>query len=409
MAAQKTLNIETPRWAKPLLQNARYKGAKGGRGSGKSHFFADEVIERSLREKCDIVCIREKQKSLKFSAKKLLETKIAKYGLSDYFTIQHDLIKNKWGNVIIFEGMANHTSDSIKSLEGFKYAWFEEAQNCSQLSLDLLLPTIRMENSEMWFSWNPRSEQDPIERLMVSDKKPKNSTTVHVNYDHNPWFPSTLRDEMEYMKRTDPDKYAHVWLGEYQKNSETRVFKNWYVEEFDAPSDAIFRQGADWGYSVDPTVLIRCFIQGRKLYVDYEAYRIGCEIVDIPDLFMQIPESEKWPLVADSARPETISHLRKNGFPKITHSVKGQKSVEEGVSWLQSFEIIVHPRCKHTIDELSTYSYKVDPNTDDVLPVLEDKNNHVIDALRYACEGVRRSQNKKNTQQFNILPMANKW
>jgi phage terminase large subunit len=135
---------------------------------------------------------------------------------------------------------------------------------------------------------------------------------------------------------------------------------------------------------------------------------VGCEIVNTPDLFMTIPESEKWPIVADSARPETISHMRKNGFPKIMGAVKGPKSVEEGIEFLKNYDIVVHPRCKHTIDELSLYSYRTDPLTGRVLPLLQDKKNHVIDALRYACEGVRRT-NISKVQTVTPLPVANKW
>jgi phage terminase large subunit len=106
---------------------------------------------------------------------------------------------------------------------------------------------------------------------------------------------------------------------------------------------------------------------------------------------MSVPESERWPITADSARPETISHVKKHGFPRINAAVKGPKSIEDGIEWLKNYDIIVHPRCKHTIDELTLYSYKVDKITGQVLPVLEDKENHVIDALRYAVEGVRRA------------------
>jgi phage terminase large subunit len=137
-------------------------------------------------------------------------------------------------------------------------------------------------------------------------------------------------------------------------------------------------------------VLVRCWIDGNRLYVDQEAYGVGVEIVNLPAMFMSIPEAEKWPIVADSARPETISHMRNNGFPKIYPAIKGAKSLEDGVAFLQSFDIIVHPRCKHLIDELSLYCYKTDPLTNLVTPILQDKDNHVIDALRYACEGARR-------------------
>ena len=259
------------------------------------------------------------------------------------------------------------------------------------------------------FSWNPRFEDDPIEGLLRGANAPEDSVVVEVNYTDNPWFPDVLREEMEYDKRRDPDKYLHVWKGEYVRNSETRVFKNWKVDDFEAPPDAVHRLGADWGFASDPTVGIRCHIIGRKLYIDHEAYQVGCEIVDTPSLFMSIPEAESWPMVADSARPETISHMRKNGFPKIQPAIKGPKSVEEGIEWLKSFDIIVHPRCKHTIDELTLYSYKTDPDTGKVLPVLEDKHNHVIDAQRYALEGVRRAGATKTTTNFAPMATANRW
>jgi phage terminase large subunit len=387
-----TLQIETPRAYLPLLSPARYKGAHGGRGSAKSHFFAGLWLEENVTEKLDCVCLRETLKALEFSVKKLLESKIQQYNAGAYFEVQDRRILSKQGGVTIFEGMQNHTSESIKSLEGFDRAWFEEAQNASNKSLTLLRPTIRKAGSQLWFSWNPEHEDDPIEDLLRCDDPPPDSIVIAANYSDNPFFPDVLRDEMEYDRRRDPDKYAHVWLGEYQRNSEARVFNNWTIEEFDTPVGAHFRMGADWGFAVDPSVLVRCYIDGRKLYIDHEAYMVGCEIDQLPDLFDRIPDSRKWFITADSARPETISYMRKHGYPKINSAIKGAKSLEEGVEFLKTYDIVVHPRCKHTIDELTLYSYKVDPLTAHVMPILDDKDNHVIDALRYACEGARRSQ-----------------
>ena len=386
------LQIETPEWAEPLLAPARYKGIYGGRGSGKSHERAESLIEAHLMNpNTSSVCLREIQKSIKMSVKRLLEAKIESLGVSGEFEVQDTMIKNRRGNgIIIFQGMQNHTADSIKSLEGFDIAWFEEAQSASQRSLDLLRPTIRKPGSELWFTWNPDNPEDPIDQLLRGPVPPPDSIVIEVNHDKNPWFPDVLREEMEYDKKRDFDKYRHVWLGEYRQQSDKRVFKNWSVEDFETPPDAIFRFGADWGFSVDPTVLLRAFIVGRKLYIDYEAYEVGCEIVDTPTLFLTVPESEKWPIVADSARPETISHMRKNGFPKVMAAVKGPGSIEEGVEFLKSYDIVVHPRCTHVIDELKYYSYKTDPDTGKVLPILEDKKNNTIDALRYACESSRR-------------------
>ena len=410
MSLANSLEIKTPKWLVPLLEPARYKAAYGGRGSGKSHAFAEMVIESHVMDPMRrTVCVREIQKSLAQSVKRLLEIKIEELGVQHYFEVQESQIKSKKGNgLIIFQGMQNHTADSIKSLEGYDCAWVEEAQSLSQRSLDLLRPTIRKPNSELWFTWNPRSESDPVDQLLRGQEPPPDAVVVMVNYTDNPWFPDVLRDEMEYDRKRDIDKYQHVWMGEYLANSQTRVFRNWSVEDFEAPDDAVHRFGADWGFATDPTVLVRCHIVGRRLFIDYEAYMVGCEIMDTPDLFMTVPESEKWPIVADSARPETISHMRKHGFPKIMPAAKGPKSVEEGIEWLKTYDIVVHPRCSHTIDELSLYSYKTDPLTGQVLPVLEDKQNHVIDALRYACEGVRRAANQKPVMAAPI-PMMNRW
>lgn len=393
------LSIDTAAVFEPLLKPARYKGAHGGRGSGKSQFFGDLWLDENVGGKVDVVCLRETLKSLEFSVKKLLESKIERFNAGAYFEVQDRRILSSHGGVTIFEGMQNHTADSIKSLEGFDRAWFEEAQNASDKSLTLLRPTIRKPGSQMWFGWNPSKETDPVDVLLRGPELPPDSIVVQANYMDNPWLPDELRAEMEFDRRRDPDKYAHVWLGEYQRNSEARVFRNWTIEEFERPAGTVFRLGADWGFSIDPSVLVRCSIDGRRLYIDYEAYQVGCEINNLPELFTSVPEAEKWQITADSARPETISYMQKHGFPRIHPAVKGARSLEEGVEFLRSFDIVVHPRCKHTIDELTMYSYKRDPLTGAVIPVLEDKNNHIIDALRYACEGARRTLRGKEWTQ----------
>ena len=387
------LQIPTPRSFSPLLNPSRCKGAHGGRFSAKSHSFAGLMVEENITNKFDNVCLREVQKSLEFSVKKLLELKIQDMNAGDYFSVQDKRILTKRGGVIIFEGLQNHTAYSIKSLEGFDRAWVEEAQSMSQRSLDILRPTIRKEGSEMWFSWNPNKATDPIDRFL-RDSPPDGALVVEMNYRDlsAAWISKEIMDEINHDQRRDPDKFAWVWMGQYQRRSEARVFRNWTVEEFDAPDGSTFRLGADWGFSIDPSVLIRCYLVGKKMYVDYEAYMVGCEIDQLPDLFDRVPESRKWFITADSARPETISYMQKHGYPKINTAIKGPKSIMEGIEFLQSYDIVVHPRCKHLIDELTLYSYKTDPLTDEVLPLLEDRHNHVIDALRYANEGVRKAR-----------------
>lgn len=395
------LIIDTPEVFQPLLLPSRYKGAHGGRGSGKSHFFAERMVEEHMAGKIDTVCIREVQRSLNQSVKKLIENKIEKMGVQKHFKCLTTHIESAYGGMILFQGMQNHTADSIKSLEGYKIAWIEEAHSLSQRSLDLLRPTIRAEDSEIWASWNPENATDPIDAFLRGEGAPKDAIVVEANFMDNPWFPEVLRREMEYDRARDPDKYAHVWCGKYLQNSEARVFKNWTIEEFEAPPGTTFRLGADWGFASDPSVLVRCYLDGRKLYVDHEAYMVGCEIDRLPDLFDRVPDSRKWFITADSARPETISYMRNHGFPRINAAVKGAGSLEEGVEFLKSYDIVVHPRCIHLIDELTLYSYKIDKLTGVILPILQDKKNHVIDSLRYACEGVRRAKKPSTDRKTN--------
>ena len=317
-----------------------------------------------------------------------MEDKIEQFGVQSSFRILKTHIELPAGGVIIFQGMQNHTADSIKSLEGFDGAWFEEAQSASDRSLELLRPTIRKPDSELWFSWNPDSPKDPIDKLL-RETTPPDSVVIEVNWRDNPWFPDVLRREMEWDRTRDPDKYAHVWQGRYRQLSEARVFHNWKVEEFETPADARFYFGADWGFSIDPTVLVRCWVIGRTLYVDYEAHAVGCEIDRTPQLFLKVPASTEWTIRADSARPETISYMQRHGFPKIVGATKGPDSVKDGIEFLKSYDIVVHPRCENVIDEMSSYAWKTDPHTGEILPVLQDKKNHTVDALRYAVESLR--------------------
>lgn len=383
----------------PNGEPIRYRAAYGGRGSGKSHAFAAALVIKARQRPIRVLCAREIQKSIKDSVKRLLDDKIREMGFGQYFRSTDTEIKGTNGSHFVFAGLRSNV-ESIKSLEGIDIAWVEEATTVSQSSLTNLGPTIRKEGSEIWFTWNPRHQNDPVDAMFrLPSGAPPRSIVQKVNWDHNPFFPAVLREDMEWDRSRDPDKYAHIWMGEYLRNSEARVFHNWKVEPFETPADARFHLGADWGFSIDPTVLVRSYIVGRTLFVDREAYKVGCPIDKTPQLFDGLdPDApgiaRRWPIKADSARPETIDYLRRHGYPQITSALKGPNSVMDGIEFLKSYDIVVHPRCKHTIDEMTLYSWKTDPLTGEVLPVLDDKKNHVIDALRYALEGVRRQPPK---------------
>lgn len=382
------LTIDTAAVFAPLLQPARYKGAHGGRGSGKSWFWADETIEALLRGK-NVVCIREIQNSIADSVKRLIERRIEFHRVGPMFQATEKEVRCLTsGAVCIFRGMQNHTAESIKSLEGFDVAWWEEAQTASQRSLDLLIPTIRAPGSELWFSWNPTDENAPVEFLRR--EPPENSIVVEANWQDNPWFPAELKADMDRDRARDPDKYAHIWAGEYRGHSEARVFRNWREGEIEPPENAVWFYGLDWGFAADPTAGVRCCVVGETLYIDAEIYEVGCPTEALPALIAGLPDAVKWPMRADSARPETIDYVRRHGFPRLRAAVKGKGSVEDGITFLQGFDIVVSPRCPNTIRELRTYAYKTDRQTNEVLPVIEDANNHCLDALRYAVEGLHR-------------------
>lgn len=383
------LTIQTPRWALPLLRPARFKGVWGGRASGKSHVMAENLVEAMVMD-ADLraVCIREVQKSLKFSAKQLIEDKIETLGVGHLFEVQTAEIKRRGGNgICIFQGMQDHTADSIKSLEGFRIAWIEEAQALSAKSLRLLRPTMRAPGAEIWASWNPDQPDDAIDAFLRGPIPPENAIVVRANWQDNPWLPDEMRAEIAHDRKGDPETYAHVWLGEYNTRSDAQVFSGRYqVEEFTpgAGWDGPYF-GADWGFAVDPTVLVKCWIApDGRVAIEKESGKVGLDIDRTGELWArEIPEAQAQVIRSDSARPETISYLQRHGWPRVTGVDKWKGSVEDGVDWLRAKGLLIHPQCERAAREARLYRYKTNKGGD-VLPVIEDAENHIIDAVRYA-------------------------
>lgn len=390
----------------------RYIALHGGRGGAKSHNIAESLVKRANESRLRWLCAREIQKSLATSSMQLLADKIKDLGLSDRFHITKEGIFGPHDSQFLFAGLRTNP-DSVKSMEGLDGAWVEEADRCSQVSLDLLTPTVRRAGSQLIFSFNRRNVKDPVDKMFLGGEPPPDSYVEQVSWRDNPYFDeSPLKNEMLWMMGRDRDKWRHVWEGEPLNRTETKVFTNWSIDDLDDQAEAseeAWLWGADWGFSVDPTVLIKCKIMGRILYISEEAYKVRCEIDETPSLFAGTdtwPSGQRWEnkhahpglqgvmqglITADSARPETISYMSARGF-NIRRAVKGAESVEEGVEFMKSHDIVVHPRCTHTIDELDTYAYKVDKLTEEVLPELADRDNHVIDACRYAVESHRKAR-----------------
>jgi phage terminase large subunit len=245
------LDIETAKVFEPLLAPARYKGAHGGRGSGKSSFFTSLAIELCLyKPGTSIVFIREVQRTLAQSSKRLLEETIQKFNVGRYFEVLHDRIKTPGGGLIIFNGMADHSAESIKSLEGFDVAAVDEAQALSARSLALLRPTIRKAGSEIWFSWNPRRKSDAIDEFL-RHKRPSDAIVVEANWRDNPWFPKVLEAERQRDLELYPDRYDHIWEGGY-----ARAFEGAYFAKGLSEAQALGRIGR---VGADPLLPLRAF------------------------------------------------------------------------------------------------------------------------------------------------------
>ena len=373
-----------------LYEPSRYKVYYGGRGSGKSWAVARALIAIADYGKVRILCCREIQNSIRDSSYQTLKDMVVRMGLLDRFTFKEaEIVHNTTGSKFIFSGLLRN-ENSIRSKEGIDICWIEEASSVSQTSWDVLTPTIRKPGSEIWLTFNPLSVDDPTNAFL--DNPPPNAVVHKVNYWDNPHFPDVLREQMEWDKKNDYEKYLHVWEGYPLTVSEAQIFRNKYTvepipEDLWESADRLF-YGADFGFAQDPSTLVRCFIHENRLYVDYEAYGVGVEIDELPDFYRSVPGADKWPIKGDAARPETISYLRNRAGFNIEAAKKWQGSVLDGIAYLKGFDkIIIDPRCKRTADEFRCYSYKVDKTTVDVLPIPLDKNNHTIDAIRYALDG----------------------
>lgn len=334
-----------------------------------------------------VLCCREIQNSIKDSSYQVIKDTAERLGISGRFSFMDAEIRHRrTGSRFIFKGLLRN-EQSVKSTEGIDICWVEEAQTVSEKSWEVLIPTIRKPDSEVWVTFNPLTTDDPTTKRFI-ENPPPNACVRKVNFDENPYFPKELRAEMEHDKRTDFEKYLHIWEGYPRTFSDAQVFRGKYVvEPFDddlwKKADRLFF-GSDFGFARDPSTLVRCFIFDSRLYIEYEAYGVGVEIDELPQLYDSVPGARDWPIKGDSARPETISYLYRSGF-NIDAADKWPKSIEEGINFIKSFDkVVIHPRCKHAADEFRLYSYKTDKLTNEVLPIVLDKNNHVIDGLRYA-------------------------
>jgi phage terminase large subunit len=378
-----------------LWEIMRFIVLYGGRSAAKSWSIARVLLVLAHEQSLRVLCCREIQGSIRESAYRLLADQISILQLDDFFEIQSDCIIGRNGSRFFFEGL-RYNSNKIRSYEGVEIVWTEESQSISELSWEVLLPTIRKPGSRFFISFNPLTREDPVARRFV-DNPPPRTIARRVSYRDNPYLSPEAEAERAWLERTDPDAYRHVWEGEPRTVSDALILKGKYaVEQFDvSPAWAGPYHGLDYGFSRDPSAAVRCYIddESRTLYIDREYWALGADIDALPAALEQaIPGISRHVVYADSARPESTSYLSRNGIALARSAEKWAGSVLDGVSYLRSFaRIVIDPSCKHLIDEAGLYSFKTDRLTGTPLPEIEDRHNHCIDSLRYALSALIRN------------------
>lgn len=412
--------IELPPKLIPVFAGkARYRGAYGGRGSAKTRSFAlmTAVKAYMLAESGSsgvILCAREFMNSLADSSMEEIKQAIRSVPWLDaYFEIGEQYIRTRNKRIsYVFCGLRTNL-DSIKSKARILIAWVDEAESVSEVAWQKLLPTVREEDSEVWCTWNPEKDGSPTDERFRKNV-PENALVVELNYSDNPWFPDVLDQERKNdFDRLDPQTYAWIWEGAYRENSDAQVFSGKYrIAEFEPKDDWHGPYyGLDFGFAQDPTAGVKCWINAAydTLYIEREGGKVGLELDDTAQFISDKVEGIAAGVVrADSARPESISYLKRHGLPYIEGVAKWTGSVEDGISYMRSFkEIVIHARCKETIKEFRMYSFKVDKLTGDIKTDVLDKWNHYIDAIRYALNPMIQGKGRMKINK-SVLALAAK-
>ncbi len=400
------VQIELPPKLIPIFSapSVRYRSSWGGRGSAKTRSFAlMTAIKGYMFAEAGISGLilgaREYMNTLSESSMEEIKQAIRSVPfLSKYYEMGENYIRTKNRRVSYGFAGLRHNLDSIKSKARILLCWVDEAETVSEIAWRKLLPTVREDGSEVWVTWNPEKRDSATSKRFRHEKIFDDLTGeligvgVEMNYSDNPWFPEVLEIERRQDQANQDDAtYRWIWEGDYLELSEAQIFRNKYrVEAFDdelwKTAERLFF-GADFGFANDPSTLIRSFILENTLYIEYEAFGVGVELDEMAQFYDSVPLSRNWPIKGDCSRPETISFLRRQGF-NIEAAEKWQGSVEDGIAHIKGFEkVVIHSRCKHTLEEFRNYSYKKDRLTDEVLPIIIDKWNHGIDAIRYSLDG----------------------
>ena len=371
------------------LGDADFRGASGGRGSGKTVSFVMVAAWLGAVKPLKIALARYFQASIQtglFAELKWVIQNDKTGFLARNYIVGKNYVVGKNGTSYTFKGLSTNIHE-LKGDAKLSIVLIDEAEKVPKEAWDTIIPTIREENSELWACWNPVDEDSEVHKIFIANGKgdPRIRHAV-CNWRDNPWFSEKSQRDRRRHKENDPATYNHIWEGEFLILSDSQILGGkWVVQEFEPDySFGQFYLGADFGFSQDPSTLIKCWIKDDCLYVSDEIYAIGVELTDFDKFYDRIEGSRIGKIYGDNSRPETISYIRRLGF-RIRACDKWAGSVQDGIAFLRGFKkIIIHPRCKETIKECRYYQYKVDARTGKITTEIVDKHNHCLDAIRYA-------------------------
>ena len=368
----------------------------------KSHTVARYLLIRARQAKTRVACFREFQNSIAESSHQLLSELIKQYELYDFSITNNSIVNRLNGSDFIFRGLWNN-EQSIKSIEGIDIAWVEEAQTVSKKSIDVLTPTIRKDKSKIIYTYNRLLEDDPVHQRLVTEGRP-NTLIVNANYDvaqKYGWIPDVIMQEIIDDKMHRPKLYDHKWMGE-PYGMERKIYNDWKIID-EIPHEArLWRRGQDYGYSIDPSVIVDIYEYDGGFIVDERLYKKGMSNKALADFKLNL-ESPNTLVIADSAEPKSIDEEREYGV-NIVGSKKGGGSVLQGIQFVQSQKISITKRSYKSIKAYKHYLWAVDRN-ENIIQTPDDTNHewsNPMDAIRYGFNGaaVKRDDSVKEAQMF---------
>ena len=409
-----SIDARFPRKLAFLFKPARYKVARGGRGSGKSWGFARAILLRCAQQQTRVLCTREIQKSIQQSVHQLLSDQIEALGLSGVFEILQTEIRGPHGSCIYFSGLSDVTATALKSFEGVDIAWCEEAQAISAKSWKTLTPTIRKEGSEIWVTYNPELESDPTHEMFVT-KPPPDCVSVLMNYSDNPYFPAVLEAERAHAEATmKVEDYGHTWLGQCKPAVEGAIYFNAMSATVAAgrirevPHDGALKTHVvfDLGMADSMTMILMQkvaseirvihYIEGnQRTLADYSAELKGLRLDDQPMNWGRVYFPHDGFHTRHQSGKDDATIMTSYGW---TVEKVPMAAVSSGIDRLREVfpRIYFHkPRTERLIECLKRYRWNINSKTGEAVSPLHDEFSHGADAARYLALAVDDMSNEE--------------